>query len=67
MVEKVISMEKFCYWHEAVADDFNEDGTQKSWTCMAHLAEGRAFGCAYTSLENAKEQQYPCMDAKPPT
>jgi len=56
---------KFCYWQTAVKEDFEND-KQKSWTCMAHLAEGRAMQCHCTSLKHAKEMRYPCVDAKPP-
>lgn len=57
-------MEKFCYWQVRVKEDFDENDEQKSWTCAAHLHEGRAMVCPYSSLKEAKEQDYPCVDAK---
>jgi len=59
-------MEKFCYWQIAVQEDHDEQGKQKSWTCTAHLHDGRAPECPFKSLEEAKHQQYPCVDAKEP-
>jgi len=59
-------MNKFCYWQIAVKEDFNKNKEQISWTCTAHLHEGRAMGCAYESLKDAKHRRYPCVDAKSP-
>jgi len=58
-------LEQFCYWQVTCKEDF-EDGKQKSWTCSAHAIEERVHGCPYSSLKEAKEQRYPCVDAKPP-
>ena len=58
-------LKKFCYWQVTCAEDF-ENGKQKSWTCSAHAIEERAYGCPYSSLKDAKERRYPCVDAKPP-
>jgi len=57
-------MEKFCYWQIAVQEDHDEQGNQKSWTCTAHLHEGRANECPFKSLKEAENQQ--CVDAEKP-
>jgi len=41
--------QQYCYWQCKCSDD-----TKDSWTCQAHLAEGRAFKCSYSS-NNIKE------------
>lgn len=52
---------RFCEYQVKCAED--TDGT---WTCSAHMAEGRAMGCIFLSLKAAKSAPYPCVDAKPP-
>jgi len=57
--------QRFCYWQVKCAEDFVE-GKQVSWTCSAHAIEERVYSCSYESLKDAKEQKYPCVDAKEP-
>lgn len=57
-------LKQFCYWQGGCKDDYDESGNQKSWTCTAHLHEGRAMECKYKSFEDAKNHL--CVDAKLP-
>lgn len=41
-----------------------KEDTPYTWTCAAHLAEGRAHECHYKNFAASKSGQYPCMDAK---
>jgi hypothetical protein len=37
-------LKQICHWQIACKEDFVK-GVQKSWTCCAHLHEGRVFDC----------------------
>jgi len=39
---------------------------EDTWTCLAHMDEGRVFECPYDSLADAKQRPYPCVDAEEP-
>ena len=39
-----------------------EDKGKGTFTCLAHLAEGRAFQCPYKDKESRQKTQYPCSD-----
>jgi len=54
-------IKKFCEWQTKCVED-----TDDTWTCCAHLHEGRANTCPYDSLAQAKRGQYPCVDGEPP-
>ncbi len=56
--EKPDNPERWCDWQYRACDEV-------SWTCMAHLQEGRALACHCESMADAKERQDPCLDAKP--
>lgn len=53
-------MLKWCKWHV----ECREDVGQGTWTCTAHLAEGRAIVCPYENMADAKSEPYPCVDAE---
>lgn len=52
-------MEKWCYWHIKTKED-----TKDTWTCTAHMGDGRAFECPYKSPEDSQDREYPCEDYK---
>lgn len=54
-------MKQFCEWQMKA----EEDKGKGTWTCLSHLAEGRAFQCRRTSMKDAKKEPYPCEDATP--
>jgi len=56
-------LSKFCYWQTLTKDDVDEEGNQVSFTCAAHLAEGRARECTYKDYKDSQERRYPCVDA----
>ena len=53
-------MKQFCEWQMKT----KESG--KKFDCTAHLCEGHIFLCPYTSIADAKNQEYPCVDAEAP-
>jgi hypothetical protein len=52
-------MKQFCKYQVKCKED-----TKSTWTCTAHMHEGRAFECMYNSFFDAKHRQYPCEDAE---
>lgn len=54
---------KFCYYHVECKEDIEND----TWTCSAHLDEGRAFQCPYNCFKDAKSGKYPCVDCEKST
>lgn len=38
------------------------EDTEGTFTCAAHIAEGRTFQCPYMNPENRKQAEYPCND-----
>ncbi len=62
-------MKKFCEDHIKCKED-----TEDTWTCTAHLDEGRTFKCPYVETDikvidgrsvPVKENGYPCIDYRP--
>jgi len=53
-------VQQWCHWQVKAHED-----TSVTWTCAAHLCEGRAFECPYRDMEHAKQDPYPCVDAEP--
>ena len=43
----------------------DEDIAAGSFTCTAHLADGRAFVCPYASAEDRAKAEHPCQDYSP--
>lgn len=43
-----------------------EDTEPGSWTCTAHLDEGRAMQCHKKNMRDAKKEPGMCVDAEPP-
>lgn len=41
-----------------------KEDTNQTFSCTAHMYEGRVFECPYNSFFEAKHGQYPCEDAK---
>lgn len=54
-VEKLVQKPFFC------KNQVNDDGSGNI-LCIAHVAEGRIFTCAYDSAEEAKTAEYKCQD-----
>lgn len=54
--------DQWCDWQVKAMEDVGEPD---SWTCAAHLNEGRAFQCPYKNMDDAKNRQYQCVDAEP--
>jgi len=57
-------MKKFCEYQVKCKED-----TKSTFTCTAHMYEGRVFKCPYKSFTEAKHRdvelgKYPCEDAK---
>ena len=52
----------WCYWQVKC----EEDKAPNTWTCTAHLNEGRALSCRFRSMEDAKSAMFVCQDAEPP-
>lgn len=57
-------LSKFCYWQTITKDDVNKKGNQITFTCIAHLAEGRALICPYEDYKDSQERKHPCVDAR---
>lgn len=51
--------EKFCPEQTKCKED-----TDDTWTCLAHMAEGRVRECPYDSYVDSQKGKYPCVDAK---
>ncbi len=52
-------MDKFCPEQRKCTED-----TDSTWSCLAHLAEGRVRQCPYKDYADSQNQQYPCVDAR---
>jgi len=53
-------MKKFCEYQWKCKED-----TYETWTCTAHLEEGRAFQCPMKDMVDAKTAPGRCEDAEP--
>lgn len=51
----------WCYWQTKCVEDIEPD----SWTCTAHMHEGRAFRCPKANMDAAQKWPGRCEDAKP--
>ena len=51
-------MEKWCN-NQHICEEDKDKGT---FTCLAHLAEGRVLQCSYKDKDARKKAQYPCSD-----
>lgn len=49
--------EQWCYWQIKCKED-----SQDTFTCTAHLADGRVFQCPYSDLDDRTKMEYPCSD-----
>ena len=58
---EVMGMKRWCEWQHCCQEDIGND----TWTCTAHLQDSRALQCHYTSMKDAKERTYPCINAEP--
>jgi len=63
-----MTSKKFCKYQVKCKED-----TKSTWTCTAHMHEGMAFECPYTSFNEAKAMyhdwdgnitKYRCEDAE---
>ncbi len=54
-----MSKEKFCPEQIKCKED-----TEDTWSCTAHLAEGRCMQCPFGSYEDSQDREYPCVDAQ---
>ena len=54
-----MSKEKFCPEQIKCKED-----TEDTWSCTAHLAEGRCLQCPFESYEDSQDREYPCVDAQ---
>ena len=51
--------EKFCPEQIKCKED-----TDKTWSCTAHMAEGRVRECPYKDYADSQKGKYPCADAR---
>jgi len=60
-------LEPFCICQVICKEDYDKNHNLISFTCAAHLAEGRAFACRYKSAQERIDAEnvpnsYPCSD-----
>ena len=49
--------EKFCSCQMKCEED-----TGDTWTCTAHMVEGRVDECPYKDFKDSQKGKYPCVD-----